>query len=224
MTPTMSFDETLRTRRAIRSFLDRTVPDEVLRGVLDDAQSTPSNSNTQPWIAHVVTGTAREKLSGDLIRAHDEARLTLDFPFDGKVYDGAYGQRMRDQAKARFEALGVARDDIEGRNAVTRRNLEFYGAPHVILLFMPAFGGARVAADVGMYAQTLLLALAARGIGSIAQTTLGFYADTVRESLGISDDQKLLFGISLGYADKDWANQNPRIGRAPIEESVTFHG
>lgn len=43
-----------------------------------------------------------------------------------------------------------------------------------------------------MYAQRLLLSLAARGIGSIPQTSLGFFADVVREVLGVSAEFKLL--------------------------------
>lgn len=223
MASTMPFSEAVHTRRAIRSFLDKEVPQELLDEVLREAQWTPSNSNTQPWITHVVRGTARDRLRDALLRADDEERYTPDFPYDGGAYNGAYGQRRQDQAAALLESFGVSREDEEGRNAAARRNLEFFGAPHVILLFMPSFGGTRLAADVGMYAQTLLLALAAHGIGSVAQTTLGFYAATVREVLDIPGDQKLLFGISFGYSDENWAARNLRIGRAQIAESVHYH-
>ncbi|MFJ4866874.1 nitroreductase family protein [Streptomyces sp. NPDC088748] len=80
-----------------------------------------------------------------------------------------------------------------------------------------------VTADAGMYAQTFLLSLAARGLGGVAQTTIGFYADTVRETLGLPDDHKLLFGMSFGYPDKHWTARTPRTGRATLVESVRFH-
>ncbi|MEY8742411.1 nitroreductase family protein [Bacillales bacterium AN1005] len=63
---------------------------------------------------------------------------------------------------------------------------------------MPVIGdNVRVASEIGMYAQSFLLALAARGIGSVPQTVLGFHAEVVREVLGVSKEMKLLFGISF---------------------------
>ncbi|MGA5515410.1 nitroreductase family protein [Streptomyces pseudogriseolus] len=44
-----------------------------MRGVLDHAQTAPSNCNTQPWTVHVVSGTARERLSKELLQT-DETR------------------------------------------------------------------------------------------------------------------------------------------------------
>ena len=89
---------------------------------------------------------------------------------------------------------------------------------------MPQVGDSvRVAGDLGMYGQTFLLALAARGLGGGPQTVHGLYADTVREVLGIPSDRKLLFGISFGVPDATSAASKQRMGRAPIAESVTFH-
>ena len=45
------------------------------------------------------------------------------------------------------------------RAAATLRNFALFDAPHVAFLFLPAWAGMREAADVGMYAQTLMLAL-----------------------------------------------------------------
>ncbi|WP_338152914.1 nitroreductase family protein [Chimaeribacter coloradensis] len=88
---------------------------------------------------------------------------------------------------------------------------------------MPGCSAVRVAGDIGMYAQTLLLSLTAHGLGGIPQTMLGFYAGTIREALGIDPSLKLLFGISLGYPDRDHPANQYRINKAPLEESVTFH-
>lgn len=53
---------------------------------------------------------------------------------------------------------------------IHRRNLEFFGAPHVVMHFMPEVGdNVRVTGDIGMYAQTLLLSLTAPGLGGIPQ-------------------------------------------------------
>nr|WP_240627555.1 hypothetical protein [Streptomyces scopuliridis] len=63
----------------------------------------------------------------------------------------------------------------------------------------------------------------ARGLAGIPQTMLGFYADVVREVLGVPDELKLLFGISFGAADPAGPSSRYRMGRVPIEESVVLH-
>src|SRR5688572_24859143 len=53
---TLSFEETVRERRSFRSFLPTPVPGEQILQVLQDAQCSPSNCNTQPWNTHIVSG------------------------------------------------------------------------------------------------------------------------------------------------------------------------
>ena len=74
-----------------------------------------------------------------------------------------------------------------------------------------------------MYGQTFLLSLTAHGLGGIPQTMLGFYADTIREVLGIDPSMKMLFGISFGYPDGEALGSAYRIDKAPVEDSVMFH-
>ncbi|WP_068498846.1 nitroreductase [Paenibacillus kribbensis] len=219
-----SFQEVIRSRQSIRQFLSTPIEEKVLREILEDAQYTPSNCNTQPWDVHIVSGAKKEELSRALMPAFEKGTFVSDFTFDMKEYYGRYSERQKEQAKTYYEAVGIAREDHEGRFKTVLRNFEFYGAPHVAFLFMPSFGdNVRVASDIGMYAQSFLLSLAARGISSVPQTVLGMTADTVRQVLGVSDDLKLLFGISFGYPDKEARANSFRIGRDPIESNVTFH-
>jgi nitroreductase len=90
-------------------------------------------------------------------------------------------------------------------------------------LFAPDTAEARLAADVGMYGQTLLLAMRAHGVASCPQGLLSFYADTVRDTLGVRGG-KLPFGISFGYADDRAPVNRIEVARAPLEETTRFHG
>ncbi|RYG75334.1 nitroreductase [bacterium] len=218
------FHDVVRDRRSIWSFLPTPVPDALLRAVAEDARHTPSNSNTQPWEVHIASGKTRDKLSAAMLAAEAQGRMTPDFPYAYDELYGPYKERQVAQAAAYYEALGIAREAAAERRSVVLRNLEFFGAPHVCLLFMPAFyGGVRVAGDIGMYGQTFLLSLAAHGLGGVPQTLLGFFAETAREVLGIDSSLKMLFGISFGYPDLDSPASQYRIDKVPIEENVTFH-
>jgi len=220
-----SFHDVVRSRHSVRSFRPDPVPEAVIRSVLEDAQRAPSNCNTQPWQAHIVSGTARDTLSQALLAADEAGRLTPDFTFSFSDFRGVYRDRSMSQGAAYYQAMGVSREAYDERRTASLRNLKFFDAPHAALLFMPVFGDSvRVAGDVGMYAQTFLLSLTAHGLGGIPQTMLGFYADTVRKELNIEPTLKMLFGISFGYPDETSAANSYRINKAPIEESVTFHG
>ena len=220
-----SFEDVSRARRSIRGFFDKPVPESVIRDVLEDAQSAPSNCNTQPWNTHIVRGEKLKQLSRVIHARNDEGEFTPDFSFDQGDYYGEYRERNNALGKAYYEAMNVMREDREGRARVGAMNYSFFNAPQVAFLFMPSFGdNVRVAGDMGMYGQTFLLSLEARGLGGIPQTSLGFFAGSIREFLGIPQDLKLLFGISFGYPDHAAPGNSFRMDRVPIERSVTIHG
>ncbi|CAN5699638.1 nitroreductase [soil metagenome] len=216
------FHDVVRDRRSIRSFLPTAAPEALIHSVVEDARHSPSNANIQPWDVHIVSGATRDALSKAMLEA--QGHLTPDFPWDYDELYGAYSQRQVEQAAAYYQALGIAREDTAGRHFALERNLKFFGAPHACLLFMPHFhDGVRIAGDVGMYAQTFLLSLTAHGLSGVPQTLLGFYANTIREVLGIDPAMKMLFGISFGYPDVTSPASRYRIGKAPTEETVTYH-
>lgn len=218
------FHDVVRDRRSIRSFLPAPVPGELIQAVVDDARHAPSNANIQPWVVHIVSGEMRDKLSKAMLAAEAAGRMTPDFPFAYDEFYGVYKQRQKAQGAAYYQALGITRADFDERRSTMLHNLEFFDAPHVCLLFMPAFcGGVRIASDVGMYGQTFLLSLAAHGLGGVPQTLLGFFADTVREVLGVDPSLKMLFGISFGYPDMASPASRYWIDKASVEETVTFH-
>jgi len=146
----------------------------------------------------------------------------MDFPFDGQ-YQGQYRNRQSDAAKRLYSAMGLSREDKEGRSLAFMRNFLFFDAPHVAFLFLPENFSIREAADLGMYAQNLMLAMTAFGVASCPQTALSFHADVVREHLAIPTSAKLLFGISFGYEDKACAANKTRVGRANLHDAVRFH-
>jgi nitroreductase len=212
----------VRQRRAVRGFLSTPVAPELLQKIFADASRAPSNCNTQPWLVHVVSGAALERLRERLPQNTLAGEMTPDYPYEPS-YEGIYQQRQYDAANQMYGAVGLERKDKQARHEVFMRNYRFFGAPHVAFLFLPDHFGLREAADVGMYAQTLMLALTAHGLASCPQTALGFHADAVRDELGLDASQKLLFGISFGYEDQDDPLNSVRMGRAALAETTLFH-
>ena len=216
------FDRIAQSRRSIRGFLPTPVDTATQQHIFRVASTAPSNCNTQPWQSHVVSGVMRDRLSAIFMETIAKGKHSLDFPYEAK-YDGEYRKRQIDVAVLLYEALGIARDDKAGRERAFLRNLEFFGAPHVVFLFMPDWCGVREACDVGLYAQNLMMTMWAHGVASCPQTILGYDADSVRRELGIDGSMKLLYGISFGYEDPDLPENRIVPERAELAQSVQFH-
>lgn len=216
------FDEVVASRRSLRAFLPQAVDTQTLEQVFSVALRAPSNCNTQPWLVHVVSGETLEKLRSELAPRFLAGEISMDFPYDG-VYEGVYKQRQHGSARALYDAVNVAREDKAGRHQQFMRNFTFFDAPHVAFMFLPEPFGPREAADLGMFAQTLMLAMTAHGLGSCPQAALSFQVDFVRETLGIAATNKLLFGLSFGYPDPDAPANTCMTDRAALADVVTFH-
>ena len=217
-----AFDQLVMSRRSIRAFLPDPVDSKTLQKIFSVANYAPSNCNSQPWMSHVVSGDKRDAMRDALMATVGEGKHMLDFPYEGK-YEGIYRQRQLEVGLMLYKAIGVTREDKAGKRNAFLRNLEFFDAPHAVFIFMPDWADIREAVDVGIYAQNLMLTMQAHGVASCPQTILGYNSEVVRELLEIDSSQKLLFGISFGYADMSRPENLIRPSRATLAESTHFY-
>lgn len=216
-------DETILGRRSVRGFLPKPVTRDVLEEVLGLAQHAPSNCNVQPWRTYVATGGRTNALRAALVSAVSSGEASaMTAPVDS--FAGTYRDKQVACAVELYGKMGIARDDRAGRQRAMLRNFEFFGAPHVAYVCMSKSFGIGVALDVGMYVQTLMLAMQSRGIGSCAQAALRAYPEIVAEHLGIPDDEQILCGLSFGYEDESVPANQTRQPRDPISGNVFFVG
>jgi nitroreductase len=215
-------EDLILARRSVRGFRPDPLPAELIHHIFSVAQWSPSSCNIQPWIVHVVGGETAEAMRAALSQAVAEQRpLSPDLALTDK-YFGVYRERQVDAAKRLFAVEGIAREDREGRARSYARNFRFFDAPHAAFIFRSEDQGIREAADCGMYAQTLMLAMAACGVGSCPQGSLSHHAAVVRSVLGIPEQHRLLFGIAFGWEDPSHPANTVRVGRADPASSVTF--
>lgn len=215
-------DSTIKTRRSVRGFLpNKLVPEETLREVLALAQHAPSNCNVQPWRTFVVQKAACDELRKLLTGELDGGNFgNPEDPID--TFSDSYRTLQVECAVELYGAMGIARDDHAGRLRALRRNFEFFDAPHMMVICMEQSFGLGVALDVGMYLQTLMLALESRGISTCAQASLRHYPDIVRKVAKIDSNLRILCGLSFGYEDPDIPANTCRQTRAGLEANVTF--
>ena len=104
----------------------------------------------------------------------------------------------------------------------TLRNYELFGAPHVAIITCEAQLGVYAAVDCGAYVANFLNAATAAGIGCIAQAALASHPDAVRQHFELPASQRVVCGISFGYADVGHPGNSFRTSRVGLEEVITW--
>ena len=124
----------------------------------------------------------------------------------------------------REEALGIARDDKAGRESMRAANYRFFNAPIVIYICMDRTLTPWSVFDLGLLAQSIMLAAEENGLDTAPAVMLVSYPDLIRAELGIPDTLSIIFGIALGFGDhKDPANKFRSL-RRPLSEVMHVKG
>jgi nitroreductase len=220
----MDVVEALSRRRSCRGYLRKPVPAEVVERLLGLASRSASNSNSQPWQVHVVTGAAKRRLTADLLAAFDADDRGREYDYQPAEWPEPFGARRREFGDRLYgEALGIGRDDAARRLAHHRRNYDFFGAPVGMILTVSRSPRQGALVDAGLFLQALMLAAAAAGLDTCAQASLIDFSAVLRRNLRIPDEQLIVCGLSLGYGDRDHSSIRCRTARLPVSSFATFH-
>jgi len=195
---------------------DKPVPPDLVHEALTLAMRAPSNSNIQPWHLVLVSGPARDRLVEALIEEAQVASPKVP------VLPEAFAHMRRDLGALVYGSMGIAREDTEARRIAVLRNWEFFRAPLAGIVCMHRDLGYVDGVGVGMFLQTLLLALTARGLGTCVQVSIAGYPDIIRKQLDISEDMRILCGLAIGYRDPAFPGNAIRVPRNRVEANVVF--
>ncbi len=220
----MEIVEGIETRRSIRAFKSIPIPKDIIEGILQAASKSPSYTNTQPWEVAVVSGNKKEELSRILHEiAESDVTPNRDLPVP-KVWPPELERRAREHGAKRFRALGIERENEQQRKELRLMNFRFYGAPCVLFLFMDSTLTSWSIFDMGLFAQSLILATHSFGLGSCLQASIADYPDAVREFLGIPRTKLLVLGISVGYPDLEAPINAYQSSRVSLDDFVLWYG
>lgn len=209
-------DHAIRQRCSTRMFLPDPVPRRLLDESLELAMRAPSNSNVQPWHVVFTAGAARERLvAAMLAKARSEPPKVPELP-------PAFAHLRRELGAQVYGSMGVARGDREARRVAVLRNWEFFRAPLGGVVTMHEDLGPIDAMGVGMFLQTLMLALTARGLGSCVQVAIAGYPDVIREQLSLAPERTILCGLAVGYPDPDFPGNALHTTRERVDQHVRF--
>lgn len=221
----MQFDDVLHARRSVRAFRPDPVPREVVEALLTAASRAPSGTNIQPWKVHVVAGEVRARLEAEVL-AHRETEpqdVSAEFPRSSKRKE-PYTTRMRTLGKAMYGLIGIPKGDQAAGWRQWGRNYQFFDAPVGLIFTIDKDLDSMSFLDIGMFMQTFMLAAKARGLDTCAQGAWNHYWTVTRRVLEVPDDEYIVCGLSLGYADETAPVNTLQSEREPMASFAVLHG
>ncbi len=218
----MHVAEAVATRRSVRAFIDKPVPLETIRRVLETARMAPSGCNYQPWESIVLTGAPLKSLQDRLLASQPDEPLEYDFSAPGQLEK--YQSRLSALGAQMYGTMDIAREDTDMREAFARANIKCFGAPILLLCHFPKLMKEPQWSDVGMWLQTIMLLLRGEGLDSCPQEYMGIYGRTIKDHLSLSEDTMLFCGIAIGWREPDAKVNNFERERVPLDEQAVFVG
>lgn len=222
----MDFDAVIMGRRSVRGYLDRPVPRSLIEEVLVLAMRAPSSMNTQPWHFHVITG---EPL--DRIRRGNTENILAGMPDArefrrGLPFAGVHRERQVGVAKQLFAAMGIAREDANGRQDWVLRGFRQFDAPVCIIVTHDRVlsDSDDTAFDCGAVTTALVNAAWSRGLGCVINSQGIMQSPVVREHAGIPADQMIMKAVALGWPDEGFAANAVISERRSVADAARFVG
>lgn len=214
--------ECIKTRMSIRKFKPESVPKDLLMDVIKTAQWSPSYKNSQPWEVMVVSGAKKAALSKMMVELLDSGKENCPDIAAPDSWPQPEGDRIAELFTKRKELTGIDLADPEVVKKAKKINFNFYDAPHAIYIYQEASLSLWSLFDMGIFAQSLMLAAHAKGLGTVPQAFATDYAQDVKKFLSIPASKRLVLGFSIGYPDMSSPGNSFRTNRVASDAIVTW--
>lgn len=219
-------DQAITSRRSVRAFLPTPVAREDIEAILDVARRAPSGSNTQPWKVYVLTGESKARLSESVLVAYDHPEVDMlhreEYPYYPRTWVDPYQSRRRKVGWDLYGLLGIGRSDKERMHAQHARNFRFFDAPVGIIFTIDRVMEQGSWLDYGMFLEAVMVAARARGIDTCPQAAFTQFHRVIAEHLGLTDDEMVVCGMSMGYANPAAIENTLVTERAPVSDFTRF--
>jgi nitroreductase len=221
-----AIEHVIHSRRSVRAFKPDAVPQETLEALLSLAARAPSGTNTQPWKVYVLQGQAKERLSQRILDAHNQpdpaSPHTEEYHYYPQQWVSPYVDRRRKVGWDLYQLLGLTRDNKAGMHAQHGRNYQFFDAPVGLIFTIDRIMEQGSWLDYGMFLQTLMLAARGFGLDTCPQAAFTQYHRIIAEELALPEQEMVVCGMSLGYADPDKIENTLQTERMALSEFVRF--
>jgi nitroreductase len=222
--------EAITSRTSVRAFTKEPISKEVILKLLDISARAPSGTNTQPWKAYVVEGKALETLCEKVCAAYDSVAANPELAREYQpAYDyypskwfSPYIDRRRENGWGLYGLLGITKGDKDKMHAQHRKNFEAFGAPVCLFFTIDKELGKGSMLDYGMFLQNMMVAARGEGLDTCPQAAWNNYSKIILPGIGAEENEMLVCGMALGYADKDDIVNTFTTPRVSAEDFTTW--
>lgn len=222
----ISASEAILGRKSIRAFKDTTVDRAIVEDIILKSSRAPSGGNLQPWKVKVISGQVRDELVNTVAE-----KMASNPVGDGSEYN-VYPPELKDPYRTRrrvvgndlYSLIGIAKEDRMAKFEQVGKNFTFFGAPVGLIFSIDRQMEQGQFADLGMFMQNVMVLAREAGLHTCAQEAWAIWHQTIRDVVGIPQDELVFCGMCLGYADEEAVINELVSERAPFEEFVEFLG
>jgi nitroreductase len=229
-TPASAVEDAITSRMSVRAYQARPVERATIAHLLDLASRAPSGTNTQPWKVYVLQGASRDALVAKVCAAHDAVRADPSLAAQYReAYDyypeqwvSPYIDRRRENGWGLYGLLGIGRADKDKMHAQHQRNFRFFDAPVGLIFTLDKVMGRGSLLDYGCFLQTFMIAARAQGLHTCPQAAWNGFARIILPHVGAGENEMVVCGMALGYADETALVNDFYTPRVPSEQFTTW--
>ncbi|MBU3847470.1 MAG: nitroreductase [Candidatus Acinetobacter avistercoris] len=223
-------DQAITSRQSIRAFLNKAVDVEIIKDILKVASRAPSGTNTQPWKVYVVTGQKRTELITQVCDAQNDlfknpelaSQYTETFPYYPENWFSPYIERRRENGWGLYGLLNIQKGEKEKMAAQHLRNYQLFDAPVGLFFTVDKAMGIGSKMDTAMMIQNVMVAAKARGLDTCPQAAWNHFHSIVLNILNAPENEELICGMALGYADPNEIVNTFITPRESVENFAVF--
>lgn len=219
-------DAAITSRRSIRAYLPQPVARADIEHILQVAGRAPSGTNTQPWKVYVLQGQAKQALSAAILALHndpEQARQHIEqYAYYPTEWKSPFIERRRKVGWDLYALLGLTRENKAGMAAQHGKNYDFFGAPVGLIFTIDRVMAQGSWLDYGMFLQSVMVAARGCGLDTCPQAAFTQYHRVIAAHLALPDDEMVVCGMALGYADSSKVENTLVTERMALDEFVKF--
>ena len=218
----------LVTRRSIRAYLDKPVPDKLLEDILVAARWAPSTRNMQSTLVYALSGEPFASFKDDLRKfSEDDVPVVSDVPMSLEWTPEQLAraeelmQTRTSWCAEEYKRMGQEPPPPPANPMVA--GAAIFGAPLLLVLAFDKIISAAIASfDAGLFAMAITIAAEERGLGTCIATSVVRYSELVHKHIPGLEDKNVVASIAMGYPDPELPmNRFPR-SRALPKEYLTY--
>lgn len=209
-------------RYCVRAFEDKEVSRETIREILEYARFAACSKNMQPWKVYAVTGKPLKKLAEDMVEALKKSVAPAPPRPDSSKPPEEYWERARTCGFSLFQLKGIPRDDKEKRLAHYAENYSFFQAPVEFFFGMDKSLPERQLIDMGIFLERVMNKASDLGLGTCPQASVADFPHVLKKHLNYPDEIEILFGLSMGYEEKNALVNSFRTEKLSVDEFTTW--